>query len=92
MSNVENLKYSFNEDIIFRVTDEVVLAYNEDKGEFYEFNDIGGEIFLFFKDHNSLSNLFEHLCNNYDVTESDIFEDVMEIVNRMNNLSIITQI
>ena len=44
-NELKKIKYSFNENIKYRDLGEMLMAYNTDNGDTYEFNEIGGEIF-----------------------------------------------
>lgn len=91
MNKLENLKYKFNRVLIIRTIKDTTLAYNQENGDMYEFNDVGAEILNLLKEEIEISQLFKILCNNYDVTVDEIYEDVSELIKRMISLNIIIE-
>ncbi len=91
-NKLNNLKYKFNRNILYRDTDELLMAYNKENSDMYEFNAIGGEIFKLMEKEESIENIFNILTKEYSVTIDDIYEDVFEIINRMLELNIIERI
>lgn len=82
-------KYNFNKKIKYRDTGSVLMAYNEDNSDMYEFNDIGGEIFKQIVDEKPLKIIFEELLEKYDGDKDEMFVDFKEIINRFIELNII---
>ena len=39
------MKYRFNKKVIYKDRGEMLMAYNQDSSDMYEFNEVGGEIF-----------------------------------------------
>ncbi|MCL2155492.1 MAG: PqqD family peptide modification chaperone [Leptospirales bacterium] len=89
MCKLENLKYKFNHGLIIRTIKDTTLAYNQENGDMYEFNDVGAEILYLLKEEIEISQIFITLCDGYNVTIEEIYDDVSELVNRMLSLNII---
>lgn len=88
-SELKKIKYIFNENIKYRDLGDMLMAYNTDNGDTYEFNEIGGEIFKFLIAGIEFNDIIQKLLSEYNVQESDIKEDIEEIFNRMIELKII---
>lgn len=88
-NKLEMLEYEYNKEIMIRVMGDTTLVYNPENGDMYELNDVGSEILHLFKDNVGINHIFAKMCEEYDVTKDDIYEDINEIVMRMLELGII---
>ena len=88
-NELKKIKYSFNENIKYRDLGEMLMAYNTDNGDTYEFNEIGGEIFKYLVKEIEFKDIIQKLLDEYNVQEDDIKEDIEEIFDRMIELKII---
>ncbi|MDO4962698.1 MAG: PqqD family protein [bacterium] len=87
--DLKNIEYSFNKNVIYKDRGEMLMAYNQESSDMYEFNQVGGEIFKLLSTGTPISKVFEILTNEYDVEESDIYEDVQQIIDRLIELNVI---
>ena len=88
-SNIKKIKYKFNDQIKYRDLGEMLMAYNTDNGDTYEFNEIGGEIFKLLAKEMDINDIIQQLLTEYNVQEEDIKEDIEDIFNRIIELNII---
>lgn len=91
MNKIEEIKkinYIFNNKIISRNTGTIIMAYNPENGDMYEFNDIGGELFSMVEKNYTIEQIFLELTEKYETTEENIFEDVEEFIKRLIDLNI----
>lgn len=86
------LKYAFNKKMLYRDLGDMLIAYNPQNSDMYEFNEIGGEIFKLLEREETFESIFNILTDEYNVTIEDIYEDVCEIIIRMLELNIINKI
>lgn len=84
-----DLNYVFNKNIIYRDTGNLLMAYNQENSDMYEFNEIGGEIFKLLQKEKSIAEIFDILSKEYSVLPDEIYEDVYDIVKRMIDLNIV---
>lgn len=84
-----NLEYEFNKNILYKKSKDMLMAFNQDNGDMYEFNDVGAEVFMLFSKNMKIKDIFERLTNDYDVTINDIYEDIVELTKRLIELEII---
>lgn len=89
MEKIINKQYIFNTNLLARRIGNTFMVYNEESGETYELNDIAGEIYILLKDQMSIDNIFSYLCDEYNVSMNNIFDDVSELINRFENLNVI---
>jgi hypothetical protein len=89
MSNLIDLQYSFNSDIIIREGDGVCLAFNPDTTDIYEFNETGAEVLSLLKKQLSVNDILSTLSKEYGCDEQDIAEDVFLLLERMLELNVI---
>ena len=87
--NLKNMKYRFNKKVIYKDRGEMLMAYNQDSSDMYEFNEVGGEIFKMLASDMPMSDVFDNLIKEYDVTEDDIYDDVKQIIDRLVELNVI---
>ena len=86
---LKNLKYKYNENIIYKNSKDMLMAYNQDNGDMYEFNSVGAEIFMMIAKEMSVDDMFCELTKKYNVTYEDIYEDVKELIDRLIELKVI---
>ena len=86
---LEKIKYEYNKNIIYKEMPNMIMAYNQDNGDMYEFNEVGGEILKYISENMTISDIFTKLCKDYSVTKDEIYDDVKSILNRMISLKII---
>ena len=67
----------------------MIMAYNQDNGDMYEFSEVGGEILQYVSENMEIPDIFEKLCSDYSVSKEEIYDDVKSIFNRMISLKII---
>lgn len=82
-------EYKFNNNLICKCTGEVLMVYNKNNGDMYEFNDIGKDVFSKLKREITIEALLDELISEYDVTIEDIMTDVTDFITRMIELEII---
>lgn len=83
------LEYSFNNNVIYKQGDKMLMAYNQENGDMYEFNEVGAEIFLLIAQEKKMKEIFEELTHKYSTTIDMIYDDVLELINRLIELKII---
>lgn len=83
--------YEFNNQIIYKELPEMVMAYNKENGDMYEFNDIGGQILILLSKNKSLEEIIQLLAKEYNASIEEIKNDVEEIFFRMLELKIISE-
>ena len=82
-------RIDFNSAILTRDCGNVTLAFNPDTSDMFEFNDTGAEIFELLKTGMQYDEVIASLCEVYDVTPADIYDDVDSILERMESTGII---
>lgn len=87
--NIKNMKYKFNKNVIYKDRGEMLMAYNQESSDMYEFNQVGGEIFKKLEKEIPMSQIFDELTKEYNVEEKDIYDDVKQIVDRLIELNVI---
>ena len=94
--DLKKSEFVFNNDIIFRqIQDDkqgyaMVIAHNTKSGEVFEFNDVGSDIFIMLKDGFNMAQIIDCLTAEYAVTHDEIYEDVVLILQRLLDLSVIS--
>lgn len=83
------MKYSFNKNVIYKDRGEMLMAYNQESGDMYEFNSVGASIFKLLSQELRFYEVFESLNNEYGTTTSEIYEDVKQIVDRLIELNVV---
>lgn len=81
--------YSYNKRVQYKDTGHVLMAYNEDNSDMYEFNDIGAEIFKMITREVPINEIYSTLKKEYDASEEEIYKDFEDIINRFIDLGII---
>ncbi len=84
-----NLDYNFNNNVIYKDRGEMLMAYNQENSDMYEFNEVGAEIFKMLAEEMPIKEIFNNLTKDYDVTEEDIYDDVKQIIDRLIGLNVI---
>lgn len=87
---LETLKYNYNEKIVTRNMGDTTMAYNQANGDMYELNEIGAEILAYLSENMKMQEILDKLCNDYNASKEDIYEDVTQIISRMVELNIIS--
>lgn len=87
--NIKNMEYSFNQNVIYKDRGEMLMAYNQESSDMYEFNQVGGEIFKMLAKEISMKQVFETLTKEYNVEEEDIYNDIKQIIDRLIELKVI---
>ena len=87
--NLMELEYEFNKNILYKQNKDMLMAFNQDNGDMYEFNDVGAEIFMLIAQNMKMKDIFDKLTTDYDATVEDIYDDVLELVKRLIDLKII---
>ena len=83
------IKYRFNDNVIYKDRGEMLMAYNQDSSDMYEFNSVGADIFKLISKEVSISELFDTLNKEYNTKTDDIYEDVKQIIDRLIELNVI---
>lgn len=81
--------YSYNKRVQYKDTGHVLMAYNEDNSDMYEFNDIGAEIFKMITKEVPINEIYSTLKKEYDASDEEIYKDFEDIINRFIDLGII---
>lgn len=84
-----NFYYKFNNNVIYKDRGEMLMAYNQESSDMYEFNEVGAEIFKMLAEEMPIKEIFNNLTKDYDVTEEDIYDDVKQIIDRLIGLNVI---
>lgn len=84
-----NLVYTYNKNIIYKNSNDMLMAYNQDNGDMYEFNSVGAEIFIMISKEIPLKEMFEELTKKYNVSNEEIYDDVKELIDRLIELKVI---
>ena len=89
MQNLKDMKYTFNQNVLVRVIGDTTLVYNQENSDMYELNDIGSGILHLLKDSIEIPQIFTQMCQDYGVTEDEIYDDINDFISRMVELKII---
>lgn len=87
--NLLEMKYKFNENVIYKDRGEMLMAYNQETSDMYEFNSVGADIFKLLQKNKEMKEIFEILNNDYNTTTEEIYDDVKEIIDRLIELKVI---
>ena len=87
--DIRKIKYKYNKNVIYKDRGEMLMAYNQESSDMYEFNEVGGEIFKMIAEEIPIKKIFEELTKEYDVKEEDIYDDVLQIIDRLIELKVI---
>lgn len=87
--DIKKMKYTFNQNVIYKDRGEMLMAYNQESSDMYEFNEVGGEIFKMLANGMPMKEIFETLTKEYNVEEEDIYDDVKQIIDRLIELNVI---
>lgn len=88
-SKLFDVKYKFNEEIKIRDCGEVMLAFNPESSDMLEFNNTGAYLFNMFRKEVPFKQIYDSVCDVFEVEYEDIDEDINELVNRMIELNCI---
>lgn len=83
------LKYKYNENVIYKDRGDMLMAYNQETSDMYEFNAVGADIFKLLSKNIEINEIFNWLNEQYSTQTSEIYEDVKEIINRLIELNVI---
>ena len=78
--------------IIAQEDGEILLAFDTDSGNMYEFNDVASELLLMIKESMPVQDIIEGIIRDYDVKYADIEEDLVLFFERVLKLGIIRKI
>ncbi len=84
-----DLEYDFNKEIKVRDCGEVMLAFNPETCDMYEFNYTGEYIFNLLRKEVPIREIYEVVCHDFEVSYDDVDNDIRQIVNRMIDLNCI---
>lgn len=84
------MKYRYNENVIYKDRGDMLMAYNQDTSDMYEFNSVGADIFKLLAKNVEINDIFNWLNEQYGTQTSEIYEDVKEIIDRLIELNVIT--
>lgn len=84
------LKYKYNEKVIYKDRGDMLMAYNQETSDMYEFNAVGADIFKLLAKNVEIDELFNWLNGQYGTKTNEIYEDVKEIIDRLIELNVIT--
>lgn len=87
--DLKKMNYKYNKNVIYKDRGEMLMAYNQESSDMYEFNEVGGEIFKMVAEETPMKDILKKLTTEYDVTEEDIYDDVLQIINRLIELKVI---
>ena len=87
--DLAKINYIFNEEIIYKKMPDMLMAYNQESGDTYEFNNVGSIIFEMLAKNVPMEKILEKLMLEYDTSKKVIYSDVSDIVSRMIDLKII---
>lgn len=97
-NNINNCIFKVNEDIIVRDFDGDLLIIPIKSGvgnmedELYSFNETGRAIWEKINGENTISEIINALCLEYESVQSDVEEDVIGIVTELINRKLIYNI
>ena len=87
---IESFKdFHLNENLIFRKTSDIMMVYNKDSGDMYEFNDVGSDIISLLREDISIVQLPNRLTEIYDVDVEVMEEDVVLFLERLIDLGVL---
>lgn len=89
MNKLEEMKYTFNKNIMLRNLEKTTLVYNNETSDMYELNEVGADLFSILQRNTSMEAVFMEVCEMYDVCKDDVYDDVEEFVTRMAELGIV---
>lgn len=87
--NLFDLEYEFNSNVIYKDKGDMLMAYNQETSDMYEFNSVGKDIFLLLSKNTKMLDLFNNLNKEYNTKTEYIYDDTFEIVNRLIDLNVI---
>lgn len=87
---VENTKYKFNDEVVFRNTGSTVMAYVQSSGDMCELNPVSGDILDLISKNIPLKEIiYTRLPEMYDVNIDEVYEDIYYILKRFIEIKII---
>lgn len=89
MSKLFEIEYEFNRDIIIRDCSEVTLAFNPENSDVYEFNTTGAFVLQKLREEITFEELYALICEEYNTSEEDIDDEIIEIVERLIDVNVI---
>lgn len=94
--DIKTLRYRYNDKVICKSQPsedgEILLAFDTDSGNMYEFNDVASELLLMIKESMPVQDIIEGIIRDYDVKYADIEEDLVLFFERVLKLGIIRKI
>ncbi len=78
------------DNLVSEEIDDEVIVFDVENEQFYEFEGIGSFIWNRI-DGNSLDNIVEAVCNEYDIDKETALEDILSFVNDLSEKAIISQ-
>ncbi len=83
------LHYTFNKNVIFKDRGDMLMAYNQESSDMYEFNSVGADIFKLLYSEKDMNEIFKQLNKEYNTKTEDIYDDVKQIIERLIDLKVI---
>ena len=87
--NLLELEYEFNENVIYKDRGEMLMAYNQESSDMYEFNSVGADVFKLLYKNIKMSEILDTLNKEYGTTTEEIYDDVKELIDRLIELKVI---
>ena len=76
MKNEMNTVLQPTDDITWRNVDEEIVVIKLGTGEYFTFNDLGREIWLFLTEGHSISEIIQKIVDTYEVDKDQALADV----------------
>lgn len=84
-----NSKFIVNDEIKFRRTGDVLIAYSQKDSSMFEFNESGSFVFEMISNGKTYDGILKAVCNEFDTTIQDSREDIDSIIERLLGLGVI---
>ncbi len=84
-----NQNVKIRDGLIMRKLDNTLLAYNENSGDMYEFNETSEFIVDKLKEEKSLKEIYELLCSGYEEERDVILHDYEVLIKQLIDLNVL---
>ena len=86
-------KFKFNDQIIYKEHEKMILAFNVENSDTYEFDETGSEIFKLITQNLAIEEIVRILCEKYSSDDTDeIKNDIIEFIEKLKKLGVVKDI
>lgn len=84
-------RYAVPEKVLIqKILDETVLL-DTDKGEYFELNEMGSEMFHALKEHHDLAQVTSLVLDRYDISEDEVRSDLNTLITSLEAAGLIVK-